>query len=54
MKIKRIWLIAIIAATFFISFYFGYSIGKETTTLSFKGLPDDTVIHFEIDKGGLN
>ena len=54
MKIKRIWLIAIVVASLLFGFYFGYSIGKETTTLSFKGLPDDTVIHFEIDKGGLN
>lgn len=37
---------------FFFSFTLGYSAGKDVTTFSFEGLPEDAVIHFEVDKGG--
>ena len=37
---------------FFFSFTLGYSAGKDTTSFSFEGLPEDAVIHFEVDKGG--
>ena len=35
---------------FFSAFLLGYSAGKDTTTFSFEGLPEDAVIHFEVDK----
>jgi hypothetical protein len=37
---------------FFSAFFLGYSAGKDTTSFSFEGLPEDAVIHFEVDKGG--
>ena len=37
---------------FWFSFFLGYSAGKDETSFSFQGLPEDAVIHFEVDKGG--
>ena len=39
----------IIAAT---AFLLGLLAGRDTTVISFRGLPDNTVIHFEVDKEG--
>jgi hypothetical protein len=45
-------LICVFLAVFLWGFLFGYSAGKDVTTFNFEGLPEDTVIHFEVDKGG--
>lgn len=37
---------------FWFSFFLGYSAGKDETSFCFQGLPEDAVIHFEVDKGG--
>ena len=45
------WKIYAVVTAVLISFLIGLLIGMDTTTVSFKGLPDDAVIHFEVDKG---
>ena len=47
------WIVFIVLMFFFFSFSLGYSSGKDTTSFSFEGLPVDAVIHYEVDKGGL-
>ena len=32
------------------AFILGLLAGRDTTVVSFRGLPDDAVIHFEVDK----
>ncbi len=36
------------------AFIFGLLAGRDTTVVSFRGLPDDTVIHFEVEKTANN
>lgn len=38
---------------FFWAFYIGYCAGKDVTTFTFEGLPEDAVVHMEINKGGI-
>ena len=45
--------ILIIIACLLAGFLIGLLIGRDSTTLSFRGLPEDTVIHFEINKGAV-
>ena len=39
----------IVAAT---AFLLGLLTGRDSTVISFRGLPDNAVIHFEVDKEG--
>ena len=34
------------------AFSCGYFLGRDSTVVTFQGMPDDAVIHFEINKGG--
>ena len=43
-------LAALISAT--TAFLLGLLAGRDTTVISFRGLPDSAVIHFEVDKEG--
>lgn len=53
MKKRDYFIIGMCVLIFFLSaFHLGFTAGKDVTTISFTGLPDDAVIHFEVDKGG--
>ena len=45
------WVVFFVLMFFFFSFSLGYNAGKDVTSISFDGLPEDAVIHFEVDKG---
>ena len=46
--------LALLALLIMSSFLLGYLMGRETTVMSFRGLPDNAVIHFEVEEGGTN
>ena len=35
------------------AFLLGLLVGRDSTVISFRGLPDSAVIHFEVDHGGI-
>ena len=37
-----------------LAFLAGLFVGRDTTVVSFKGLPESTVIHFEVEKSPVN
>ena len=51
---KREWVLPLLVALiiFGIGFYIGFLSGQDTTVLKFSGMPEDAVIHVELDKGG--
>ena len=48
---KKKWMILIAVAIFLAGFYAGLLSGRDTTVVRLKGMPDNAVIHFEVDKG---
>ena len=51
---KKEWVLPVLAALiiFGLGFYIGFLCGRDTTVLTFSGMPEDAVIHVELDKGG--
>ena len=50
---KKNWVLLVVAAVmvFWIGFYTGYLASRDVTVVSFQGMPNDAVIHFEVNKG---
>lgn len=47
----KVLVVCILALFFFGGALLGYHIGKDATVVTFRGMPDNAVIHMEIDKG---
>ena len=52
---KRILMIILCCLLiFWFGFYTGYLNGREITAVSFQGMPEDAVVHIEIDKDAVH
>lgn len=47
----KVLVICILALFFFGGLLLGFHLGKDATVVTFRGMPDNAVIHMEIDKG---
>ena len=52
LRIRNSTGISFLLCALLLGFTLGYYFGRDSTVVTFQGLPDETVIHFEVDKGG--